>query len=275
MEVLGYLSDNLQNYIKSCGWQNNITEIRLRANRKVQFTVNGKQETAGYISVSQKEIEDILYAMCQRSMNVYEDEISKGYVTLKNGHRVGLGGEFYYNSKAEKYLLKQVKSLNIRIAKDVAYFENQDKLFCQSPASTLVVGPPHSGKTSFLKLYARIISENYRVVICDERAELVVENLDCDVLQGIKKADAIAMATRTLNPQFIICDEIGSKQEAEEILSAVNTGVNFICSVHGENVSQILRRPGIKLLIDNKVFDTAVMLRQKNGSFFIEDIRDV
>ena len=165
-------------------------------------------------------------------------------------------------------------SLNIRIAKDVKYFDNQDKLFLKRPESTLIIGPPHSGKTTLLKLYAKHLSQQYRVVVCDERNELLCGDISCDVIRGVKKADGISMATRTLNPEFIICDEIGHPQEAAEILSAVNTGVKFICSAHGESYERISKRPNIKILIDNDVFYRTAVVRQTNGSFAVQEVTD-
>ena len=81
------------------------------------------------------------------------------------------------------------------------------------------------------------------------------------------------MATRTLNPQFILCDEISAK-EAEEILSAVNTGVGFICSVHGKTLEEISRVRGINMLIENGVFKRFVQLSDDN-KFTIKEITDV
>ena len=93
-----------------------------------------------------------------------------------------------------------------------------------------------------------------------------------DVIQGIKKSAAISMATRTLNPQYIICDEIGGKEETDEILSAVNTGVYFICSAHCESLDQLYKRPNIKILIENGIFEKLVLIEHKNTEFYIKDI---
>ena len=93
------------------------------------------------------------------------------------------------------------------------------------------------------------------------------------MISGVKKSVAISMATRTLNPQFILCDEI-SDMEADEILSAVHTGVGFICSVHGKSVDEISIKRGINMLIENRVFKRFVRLSQDN-EFAIKDITDV
>jgi len=275
LEVYKYLPERLVAYLKKYEDINDITEIRIRKNKCIHLTVYGKTVNVSEVLVSEDEMEDIFYKMCNRSVNIYDEEISNGYITLQDGCRVGIGGEFYYNQLSGKYILKELLSLNIRIVRNVFYFENQDKLFCGQIPSTLIIGPPHSGKTSLLKLIAKHLSAYCRVSLCDERKELYTDKLNADVIQGIKKSVAISMATRALNPQYIICDEIGVKEEAVEILSAVNTGVKFICSAHGETIKQALKRPNIKILVENGVFEKTVLVSQKNKKFYIEEIADV
>ncbi len=275
MEVYKYLPERLVVYLKKYEDINNITEIRIRKNKCVQLTVYGKTENVSDVLIPEDEVDDIFYKMCNHSMNIYDDEISNGYITLQDGCRVGIGGQFCYNQVSDKYILKELLSLNIRIARNTLYFENQDKLFGGQIPGTLIIGPPHSGKTSLLKLIAEHLSADSRVSLCDERNELYTDKLNADVIQGIKKPAAISMATRTLNPQYIICDEIGLKDEAEAILSAVNTGVKFICSAHGETINQIYKRPNIKILVKNGVFEKTVLVSQKNKKFYIEEIADV
>ena len=271
MDVLKLLPQRLADYIDSCDYKDNITEIKLRKNSIVQFTVYGKLKNTP-VQISETEIEDIFYKMCNCSVNIYDDEISNGFITLSGGYRVGLGGEYFQNKQSGSYRLKELKSLNIRIPHKSVCFKNQDILFAENVHSTLIAGPPHSGKTSLLKIYAEKLSENYRVSLCDERKELYTDNLNVDVIQGIKKSAAISMATRTLNPQYIICDEIGGKEETDEILSAVNTGVYFICSAHCESLDQLYKRPNIKILIENGIFEKLVLIEHKNIEFYIKDI---
>ena len=268
-----FLPAGLVNYLKNCPFKNDITEIRLRTGNIVQLTVKGKIKNVENIKLSNREVEDILYAMCENSINAYEDEISNGFITLHGGHRVGIGGEFYCNRAENKNLIKKLYSLNIRVAKSAVFFENQQLVFDENPVSTLIIGPPHSGKTSFIKAYAEILSKNFRVCLCDERREIYSDGINCDVIQGIDKPTAISMATRTLNPQFIVCDEIGSKREAEEILSAINTGVDFICTAHGISKKDIERRPNIKILLDSGVFRKMVVLC--GNSFGIKELINV
>jgi len=270
-----YLPQNIVAFLNQCTYINDVTEIKLRADNSMQLTAKGKLINIKNIFLSQKEIENIFYNMCNRSINAYEDEISNGFITLQGGYRVGIGGEYYYNQNIKKYILRQIASLNIRIPWDIEYFKNQENLFNQKPTGTLIIGPPHSGKTTLIKLYTKFLVQNYSVTVCDERKEIYTQNINCDILQGIQKSTAIFMATRTMNPQFIICDEIGTKQEAEEIMSAVNTGVEFICSAHGTSLQDIKKRPNIKLLTDSSVFKRYILLSAENNDFCIKEIINV
>lgn len=275
MEIYNYLDKKICCYIQNHPQNKSITEIRLKSDNDICLTVNGHNETIENSKISSDYLEEIFYNMCQQSQNVYEDEISEGYITLKDGHRIGIGGEYYYNKNTCKNVLKQLNALNIRISRDILHFEGQEKLFKLIPESMLIVGPPHSGKTSLLKLYASFLAEKYRVTICDERKEINNNFLNCNYISGIRKAVAINMATRALNPQFIVCDEIGSLQEAEEILSSVNTGVKFICSAHGNDINSVYKRPSINKLLNENIFHRIVVLEQIESNFCIREIYDV
>jgi len=96
-----------------------------------------------------------------------------------------------------------------------------------------------------------------RVCVVDNRREIYMEEAFrmsiADFLVGYPKADGIEISTRTMNPEVIICDEIGDG-EAEKILAAQNSGVPLIASAHGASFDEIMRRRGIKRLYDSGVF---------------------
>lgn len=53
------------------------------------------------------------------------------------------------------------------------------------------------------------------------------------------------MATLSLSPQVIFCDEIGSEEEAEAVLHTQNTGVPLIATAHAYDIQGLMRRPVI------------------------------
>ena len=87
-----------------------------------------------------------------------------------------------------------------------------------------------------------------------------------DVLHGYPRAKGIEIATRTLSPEVIFCDEIGSAEEARAILGAQNSGVPLIATAHAESREALLRRPSIRLLYENHIFRYYIGLRRKPGA---------
>ena len=96
------------------------------------------------------------------------------------------------------------------------------------------------------------------MAIIDSRCELYIDGMFddtlCDVLIGYPRAAGIELATRTLSPEVMISDELGDAEEARLILSAQNAGVPMIASAHASSVEELLLRPNIRLLHDNRVF---------------------
>ena len=96
-----------------------------------------------------------------------------------------------------------------------------------------------------------------------------------DVLHGYPRAKGIEIATRTLSPEVIFCDEIGSAEEARAILGAQNSGVPLIATAHADSREVLFRRPNIRLLYENGVFRYYIGLRRHpEASAFDFDVFD-
>ena len=88
-----------------------------------------------------------------------------------------------------------------------------------------------------------------------------------DVLEDYPKAQGIEIATRTLSPQALICDEIGDYEEADAILSVQSSGVPLIASAHGSDLSSLLARPAIRLLDRAGVFGAYIGIERRGGAY--------
>ncbi len=269
-DILSYFDKKTINEIlKANLLKDKPTEIRLRLNQEIIFNINKQNIKMKNYIITKEILNNIFYSMCEFSINAYEKEISKGFITLKEGNRVGIAGVF--NTYNNKLILKELTSLNIRINYNASFEFNKEILDFKK--GLLISGAPHTGKTTILKSIIKELSKENNICVCDEREELINENESFDSIKRVKKSVAIEMATRTLNPQIIICDEIGDESETKAILSSVNTGVRFICAIHADSLFDLKRKPNISALFKSGVFDKIVIL--DNKEYKIKEIINV
>jgi stage III sporulation protein AA len=148
----------------------------------------------------------------------------------------------------------------------------------------LLYSPPALGKTTVLKDFIRQAGSGrdaLRIAVIDERCELYDNEMHSSALVDLysvyPKDLAIENAVRTMSPQLIVCDEIGTEEEADTIISVQNCGVPIVASTHGSSFTEIKKRPGIKKLFDHNVFTSAVLLKREGNRclFEIDEVNDV
>lgn len=246
-----------------------IAEIRLRAGRpSVAVNVFGEMKTCS-AAFTAEEIKDCFAEICRYSVYSFEEDISRGFVTLDGGHRVGISGTAV--TKNGKIMsLKDISGLNIRIAHQVRGCADElyERVFSKGLRSLLLAGKPLSGKTTVLRDLARRFGERHRVVLIDSRNELSASvrgtptldiGLNTDALCGVEKSEGIMLALRSLSPEVVICDEIGDDGAAVE--QAMFCGVKMIASAHAGSIEELKRRPSTRGIVP--FFESVVVLGER------------
>ena len=288
-EILRVLPVKIANEVKSFLLKDSIQEIRIKVNKPVIINLSSKEVILNSI-VTLDDIKQILVRVSNYSLYAYEEEIKQGYITIKGGHRIGIAGECVL-SQGEVRTIRNISSLNIRICREVKGCSNEVMKFITENNrvfNTLIVSPPKCGKTTILRDIARNISNGMpinslmgkKVSIIDERSEIAscfngVPQLDVgirsDILDNCLKKDGMIMAIRSLSPDILICDEIGTEGDMEALNMAFNSGVNIIVSIHGYSIEDIYRRRIFKDLLENSILDRIIVLSNKNGPGTIEN----
>lgn len=81
-----------------------------------------------------------------------------------------------------------------------------------------------------------------------------------DLLSGIPKERAVQMALRTLSPQIILLDELGTLAETAALEQGLYSGVDFVASVHAASVEEAARRPQVQALQRHGMLRVFVLL---------------
>lgn len=292
-EIKKVLPSNMYNLIEEYLNTDDVQEIRIKVEKPIIVSSFSNERIIEY-KPNKEEVKSILVRISNFSLYAYEEEIKQGYITLKGGHRVGLAGECIME-KGEVKTIKNISSLNIRICREVKgcsrelikYISKNNRVY-----NTLIVSPPKCGKTTILRDIARNISnglysvnlDGKKTAIIDERSELAacfngVPQMDIgirtDVLDACDKSQGMIMAIRSLSPEVLICDEIGSSEDVEALNMALSSGVNIVVTLHGYDLNDILNRNVFRRLVENNILEKIVILSNKKGVGTIEQIYDV
>lgn len=281
-EIFRLLPPKILSYIEKTSDYNSIQEVRLRVNKPVIIQKNSG-EAITEIKVSREDINSVIQRVSGYSIYAFEEDIKQGFLTFKGGHRIGVCGECVIEEGRVK-TIKNISSLNIRISKEfpgcadflLPYISRDKRIL-----NTIIISPPKCGKTTILRDLTRSISNGragsgIKVSLIDERSEIAgcslgISQLDVglrtDVFDNCIKSEGVMMAIRSMSPEVIVCDEIGTSRDVESIMMAYNCGVNLICSLHGDSIKDYTERVAFNSLISNNIFQVAVLLmnRQKPG----------
>ena len=259
-------------------------ERRIQKIQRIQGEENGQEtqgETELYPVIADKMLlKGLMETFSRHSLYAFEEEIGQGFLTIEGGHRVGISGKAVVSGH-EIRTIREISGLNIRIAHEVKGCADSvlPWLFRDGEfLDTLIVSPPGAGKTTILRDLIRQISdggdwfEGRNVSVVDERSEIgaCVQGVpQCDlgmrtdILDGCPKAEGLMMMLRSMAPQVLAVDEIGTEKDLEAVRYGMNCGCRILATVHGDSAEGIMRKREISELIREGWFSRMVVLSKR------------
>lgn len=283
VKYFSYLSPRLRSAVQSMQHSDTekLQEIRIRAGRPLAVTVNGREHflmmsgaLTSYaeqaVKVTRAETEETFRKVCEYSVYSYEREISEGFITLRGGARVGISGTAVYNGTRLSGM-RDISSLCFRMPRQVINCAAllAGETVVRNKGGLIIAGKAGSGKTTILRDLCRILGGSARVSLIDTRGEIAgmlhgIPQYDIgahtDIFDGFPRSDGAVMALRAMTPDYIICDEISTAEEASALLQVYGCGVNIIASAHAGSLDEFMQRKTLKPLIDAGVFSNAALL---------------
>lgn len=273
VHILAYLPIRLAEAVSEAAEESDacpVHEIHMRVGSALCLTCDGANRMLAPV-VTPEEMDYTVDKLCSSSIHAHEDTICEGYICVEGGYRVGVCGSAVHTAgKIEG--IRDIKSLNIRIPRDVYGVGGRllEKIRVnQFRLSVLIYSCPGVGKTTLLKNLALMLAkeDKKRISVIDTRRELVsLDEAGIDLFIGYPKGKGIEIAVRTMNPEYILCDEIGNAEEAEAILSVQNVGVPFIATAHAGSAVELWHKPNIRRLLESGIFDLCAGITRKPGA---------
>ncbi|MCD8048828.1 MAG: stage III sporulation protein AA [Clostridia bacterium] len=263
-----------------------ITDVTLIAGKNMFVVRRGIIEESNF-PVTRAALNLIVERMCRGSVYASQGTIKRGYITIDGGSRVGVVGSCVTDESGKVTHMRDIIAINIRIAREIVgaadgimgYIKEGTRVY-----NSLLIAPPSRGKTTILRDAARQLGDVMKCAIADERSEIAGcegGRVNCDVgkytvvADGCPKKEGMMMLLRSMAPEVILTDEIGGEEDEEAIVSLMNVGVKIICTAHGYDEGDVMRRRGIRLLMEKGVFERLIVLSSIGAIGEVKKVIDV
>ncbi len=250
-----------------------INEIRIHKNSNLALIADSKNIKTD-IFIDETTINEIFEALCDGSIYAHIETIKQGYISLGNGIRAGICGRASFE-KNDICGICEINSINIRIPHNIENASHFLFSFLKESnfnKSVIIYSSPGVGKTTILRdLICKLSNSKdaIRYAVIDSRNEITgcINDIDnADIYVSYPKGLAIELATKNMTPSLIICDEISSYEEAEQVLNSINSGVKLIATTHADSYEELTNKAILSRLFNGKFFDYALGVKREYGS---------
>lgn len=270
-----------------------INEIRLRIDKPIAVIINTKTyflSENGVCNTPNQAIYatsdllgDIVFRACDYSIYSVNEQLKQGFLMVDGGIRLGICGDVVVDGDIKT--IKNYTSICIRIphiVKNVSLPIFKQILCNGEINNTLIISPPGAGKTTMLRdLIYQFSNHNYpyNIFIADERGEITCGNKNnfigsnfYDSISFLNKKDSILMGIRSMSPDIVVTDELGSKEDFLALEYAMTCGVKIIATLHSSSIDDLKSKAEFKNILENKMFKRIVVLSKSQGVGTIEGV---